>query len=357
VQLYPTPDNPIPAAPQVERITTRDGVPIRVARWMPAGPETRGTVCILQGRAEFIEKYFEVVQELLDRNFAVVTFDWRGQGHSGRQVRNAFKGYVRKFFHYRRDLEAIRDQVLPGMPEPRFALAHSMGGAIALNAAYEGWFPFRRLVTTTPMIALCIVTSRLAPMTARFLNMLGFGKSFIPGGGETSISKKPFAGNRLTSDPKRYARNATAASAVGAGAIGDPTVAWVHAAFRFMKAFADPRYALKIRLPILIIAAGADPVCSTPATERFGSRLKAGRVIVIPGARHEILMERDAIREQFWAAFDAFVPGTPDRPGTGKDHAVPMRDSRTSALAAEKFERGGVDPAVAGSDHGAPVGG
>ena len=34
--------------------------------------------------------------------------------------------------------------------------------------------------------------------------------------------------------------------------------------------------------------------------------------IVIPGARHEILMEREAIREQFWAAFDAFIPGSPN---------------------------------------------
>jgi lysophospholipase len=29
-------------------------------------------------------------------------------------------------------------------------------------------------------------------------------------------------------------------------------------------------------------------------------------------------MERDAIREQFWAAFDAFVPGTP-APSPGAD--------------------------------------
>ena len=70
---------------------------------------------------------------------------------------------------------------------------------------------------------------------------------------------------------------------------------------------------LKIRLPTLIVAAGADPVCATPATERFAARLKAGHAIVLPAARHEILMERDAIREQFWAAFDAFIPGTPIR--------------------------------------------
>ena len=32
--------------------------------------------------------------------------------------------------------------------------------------------------------------------------------------------------------------------------------------------------------------------------------------LVLPDARHEILSERDAIRDDFWAAFDAFVPGT-----------------------------------------------
>jgi lysophospholipase len=354
VQLYPTLDNPVPGTPDVFGVTTRDDLTIRVARWRPEGSTARGTVCVLQGRAEFIEKYFEVVRELLDRNFAVLAFDWRGQGHSSRQVRNAFKGHVRSFSHYRRDLEAVWDQALDGsMPGPYFALAHSMGGAIALNAAYEGWLPFRRLVTTAPMIALCIVRSRIAPLTARLLNVLGFGTSFVPGGGETSISKKPFARNRLTSDPARYARNATAASAVGSGAIGDPTGSWINAAFRLMRGFADPRYPIRIRLPILIIGAGADPVCATPAIERFASRLKAGRVIVIPGARHEILMERDEIREQFWAAFDAFVPGTPDRLGEADGLAAsdPLSLAEIEALSArEELKSGRMEPAVASSD-------
>src|SRR4051794_40612512 len=195
---------------------------------MPEG-EPRGTVCILQGRAEFIEKYFEVVGDLLSRNFAVVTFDWRGQGLSSRQVGNPRKGHVRRFADYRHDLEAIRDQVLvPHMPEPHFGLAHSMGGAVALSAAHESWLPFRRLVTSTPMIALCLVKHhRTTAALARTLRLLGFGKAFVPGGGETSISTKPFAGNRLTSDPVRYARNAGAAAALGAGAIGAPTVGWM----------------------------------------------------------------------------------------------------------------------------------
>jgi lysophospholipase len=89
-------------------------------------------------------------------------------------------------------------------------------------------------------------------------------------------------------------------------------------------------------VPTLVVAAGADPVCGTPEIERFAARLKAGHALVIPGSRHEILMERDAIREQFWAAFDAFVPGTPD-PAYGPS-------------APEEFQDLGMEPAVADGD-------
>ena len=383
VQLFETADNPIPPDAAVMSVTASDGMVLRAAYWKPRTRETRGTVCILQGRAEFIEKYFEAIGELLSRGFGVVAFDWRGQGLSGRQVRNARKGHVRRFEDYRKDIEAIRDQVLiPHMPEPYFALAHSMGGAIALQAAAEGWLPFRRLVTTTPMIALCVVRQpRSAALVAQLMYMLGLGRSFVPGGGETSISRLPFAGNRLTSDPLRYARNADAAAAVGPGAIGAPTVSWIHHAFRFMRRFTDPRFGLKVRIPTLIIAAGADPICATPATERLAVRLKAGRVIVIPGARHEILMERDEIREQFWAAFDAFIPGTSEEsilPGRQPVAATAADEEPASAelrrmlltphlepaaetdarleLAAEEFQGGGMDAAVAGRHDRAAAG-
>jgi lysophospholipase len=325
-------------------VRTRDGLRLRAAYWFPEQGSRKGTVCLLQGRAEFIEKYYEVIGELLERGFAVVAFDWRGQGLSGRQVKNARKGHVRRYEDFRLDLEAIREQVLvPFMPEPYFALAHSMGGTIALSAAYETWLPFRRLVTTTPMIAIAMVPyAKLTAILVRILRGLGFGKAFVPGGGETSISTLPFRGNRLTSDPLRYARNAHAAQAIGEGAIGAPTIAWLDASFRFMKRFTDARYAPKIRVPTLIIAAGADPVCATPATERFAARLKAGHAIVIPGARHEILMETDHIREQFWAAFDAFIPGTPeDAFRSGPELVV---------LTAQEFDGGGMDPAVSSRD-------
>ncbi|MFV0280723.1 MAG: hypothetical protein ACK5JM_08175, partial [Rhodoblastus sp.] len=62
----------------------------------------------------------------------------------------------------------------------------------------------------------------------------------------------------------------------------------------------------------------ADTIVSIPAMARFANRLKAGRMILRSGARHEILQESDAIRAHFWAAFDAFIPG-------GREEAAALR--------------------------------
>jgi lysophospholipase len=58
-----------------------------------------------------------------------------------------------------------------------------------------------------------------------------------------------------------------------------------------------------------MLAAGDDRIVSSKAIENFANRLKVGTQFLLRGSRHEILHERDLIREQFWAAFDAFVPG------------------------------------------------
>ncbi|GJE62466.1 hypothetical protein MPOCJGCO_4599 [Methylobacterium trifolii] len=82
----------------------------------------------------------------------------------------------------------------------------------------------------------------------------------------------------------------------------------------------DPRAPSRNTVPTLIVAAGDDPVCGTPAAERYAARLKGGHILVLPDARHEILSERDPIRADFWAAFDAFLPGSPAQ--TAQDETV-----------------------------------
>ena len=312
MRLISIPANPAPDHAVTGTIKTPDGVALRFARWDPP-PGRKGTVVLLQGRAEYIEKYFETVRDLQARGFAVATFDWRGQGFSDRALSDRHKGYVRNFTNYITDLEAIMEQVvLPDCPPPIFALAHSMGGAVVIRACHDGSRWFERVVLSAPMIALPPGRlTRVAGPLARLMRIIGRGGAYVTTGDSAATGTESFIGNVLTSDPVRYARNSAVLEQEPALGLGAPTVAWADAALRQMKLFAEAGYSASIRQPILIVAAGRDEVVSTPAIETFGQHLLAGRHLILAGAKHEILQEQDHYRAQFWAAFDAFVPGTP----------------------------------------------
>ena len=272
---------------------------------------SKGTVCVFTGRGEFIEKYLETVRELRSRGFAVATMDWRGQGHSSRQLPDPRKGHVESFSEFEIDVETFMQRVvLPNCPPPCFALAHSMGGAVLLRSAHSGKRWFERTVLVAPMIGFPRLRASLPPrLLMRALRLAGLGSSYVPGSNVDRARASGFPGNPLTSDPVRYARNAAISEQDPTLGIGSPTVAWLDAAFATMVAFRAADYPSQIDQPILMLAAGGDTIVSDTAIREFAARLPAGSHRVIEGARHEILQEQDFYRAQFWAAFDAFVPG------------------------------------------------
>lgn len=311
MDFFDSHDNPCPPRVIASTIVTADGLALRALRWPSPGP-ARGTILIANGRGEFIEKYFEIAGELLDRNFDVVAFDWRGQGLSTRELSNPRKGHIDDFSLYERDLQAVETHVLlPYCPKPWFGLGHSMGGAILLAHALGGSAMFERMVLSAPMLGLAgLKYPAAAGWLAAGLDMIGLGGAFVPGGGGTAYFTKPFDENVLTSDSVRYARIGAIAAQASQLTIGSPTVGWLNAAFRLMAEFDAEDFIRPATTPVLMLAAGDDRVVDTGKIERFGARLKAARTIVIPHCLHEILIERDVFRAQFWAAFDAFVPGS-----------------------------------------------
>src|SRR6202163_3660024 len=133
--LVSIPANPVPEDVVTGTLKTPDGVSLRFARWAPP-PGRKGTVCLFQGRAEFIEKYYETVSDLRARGFAVATLDWRGQGLSERRLSDPLEAHVGYFSEYESDLEVfMREVVLPDCPPPLFAIGHSMGAAVLIRAA------------------------------------------------------------------------------------------------------------------------------------------------------------------------------------------------------------------------------
>jgi lysophospholipase len=312
MDLIATPKNPIPLGASTGYIDVRKGLRLRFASWQPVLRERRGTVCIFPGRAEFIEKYFEVVGELRRRGFAVAVLDWRGQGGSSRLTRSPLKGHVNDFAEYEEDLSHfMKAVVLPDCPAPYFALAHSMSAMVLFSAATKRGCWFSRMVMTAPMVRIAglPMPEQFCRQLADGLTMFGFGKRPVPGDTARFRQDQEFEGNTLTSDRERFMRSLSVLEAAPELAIEAPTVGWLKAALEAVQRVGSEKFAPRIRVPVLMLAAGDDQIVDSKAVEGLAARLRAGSQIVLRGARHEILQERDSIREQFWAAFDAFVPG------------------------------------------------
>lgn len=315
MDLVDIPQNPVPSDAVSGDILTRDRIRLRIARWRPTAEPCRGTVCVFPGRAEFIEKYFETVGELRQRGFAVAVLDWRGQGGSQRLLRNPLKNHISDFARYDRDLAAFMEEVvLPDCPPPYFALGHSMGAHVLLRNATRRPNRFDRMVLVSPLISLA---DRFMPnvFLRRLLDVArvaGLSSITLPRNpAARPLNQMNFEGNPFTSDPERFARIKAIVAAAPHLVVTEPTFGWVRAALASIERLADPEFAARMAVPALIVAAGDDRIVSSAATEQFALRLKLGRQIVLPGALHELLTERDVFRDQFWAAFDAFVPGEP----------------------------------------------
>ncbi|RYE84901.1 MAG: alpha/beta hydrolase [Hyphomicrobiales bacterium] len=305
--LFELDGNPLPEGIACGFLSTPDRVRLRFAVAPSRLDSTRGTVVLLQGRNETIEKYFETIADLTALGYAVATFDWRGQGGSQRLRGAARTGHVPSFDAYAIDLETIfRSLILPDCTGPYAILAHSMGGAVALLAAPRIGAHVARIVAAAPLIGMP-GNSRanglfLGMNTMRFL---GLGRVPVRGVGRSAgwTAER----NPLTSDTRRFERNRALMKAAPQLFVGGPTAAWVAGAVGAARRLDDSDVIAALRVPTLIVTAGHDRVVSSPAAERLAWRMRSGHALSVPGARHELMQEADLYRAPFIAAFDSFA--------------------------------------------------
>lgn len=307
--LVAAPGNPAPPGAVVEWLKLGDGVELRTARWILPAHESQGTVVLIQGRTEFIEKYFEVVGELLARKLCVVTFDWRGQGLSSRQLPEALKGHVRDFSEFDADLGAVMTRIVREHgTKPYYGLAHSMGGNVLLRYLRDNPHEFDRAVLTAPMLA--VKTKPYPPWFARSMAVCstsaGQHGAFVFGSAKLDPFAITFETNGVTTDTGRFERWQACLKAEPRLALGAPTFGWLEAAYRSMELVTSEEFAQGIETPVLLIGAAHDQVVHPGADLTLIMRIKRGMYVMLK-AEHEIMMERDEIRRAFWACFDPFV--------------------------------------------------
>ncbi|MCB2217246.1 alpha/beta fold hydrolase [Desulfofustis glycolicus] len=267
-----------------------------------------GVVVVVTGRSEWLEKYLEVARDLQKSEFAVCLYDHFGQGGSDRPLPDPQKGHIDDFSFYVSDLITLIEQMTARYPErPVVVLAHSMGGAIAMLALAERPGLADGLILVSPMLQIntgCLLPPLLGEALAALICRFGGGGSYVWGGGSFRADL-PFAGNDLTGDAERFARNQQMIVDRSELALGSPTFGWLRQAYRGMRRARSSHD--KLNCPVLLLAGLDDTVVRVPAMLSFSRRLPRCTVKRFAGARHEVLMEHDEVRGTAIAEILGFI--------------------------------------------------
>jgi len=291
-----------PSGGVVRWLTAADGVRLRVGHWLPerAGG-AKGTVILLPGRTEYIEKYGRAAADLGQRGFSCVVIDFRGQGLADRPLADRMTGHVGSFAEYQADLDAVMAYVeQAGLPRPLYMLAHSMGGSIGLRALMRG-LPFSAAAFTGPMWGVSIAAwlRPLAQVISGLSGIVGMAHHYAPGQGpKTYVAEAAFAGNTLTTDREMWDYMRRQAQAHPELTLGGPSLGWLHAALAdtaALSAMPSPR------VPVICALGTAEKVVDTAPIHLRMAGWGTGQLDLYPGAEHEVLMERAATRKR---AFD-----------------------------------------------------
>lgn len=288
-------------------LTTADSVRIRAGVWPK--DDAKGTVFILSGRSECVEKYGRGAADLAQRGYATVAIDWRGQGLADRLLKNPAVGHVEQFEDYQLDLAAVLNMARDlELPKPWFMIGHSMGGGIGLRALYEG-APFEAAAFSAPMWGIGLTSQQkgMLKFLAPLLVLLRLDKTHAPGtSSDTYVMTQPFEGNTLTNDPDMYAYMRKQLTEHPEMGLAGPSTHWVR------EAIAETAYFNILDspdVPIVCFIGLDETIINTDAVRDRMARWPNGKLIEIPNARHELPMERPEVRTEFYdrscALFDA----------------------------------------------------
>lgn len=274
-----------------------DGVRIRAGFW---GGGPNGTILLVPGKGEYIEKYGRVAANLGAGGWSLVTLDLRGQGLSDRLLPDSMLGHVGCFADYQLDLEALCGWMSneggdTGIRGPLMMIAHSMGGLIGLRALYRAP-EIRAVFFVSPMWGILLPTGAhyLAELLSRINHPVAGDNDYAPTQtSEDYLLGTDFKDNILTSDPEAWEFMRQQKMVEPRFQLGGPSLGWLRAALREARLMArEPAPDVRAKVALGSREAVVDP-------EAVRLRLKDWPRAVLdlyPDARHELMMEVPATR-------------------------------------------------------------
>ncbi len=310
-----------PAAHQVteHEFTSWDGTPLFYRAWHP-GAVQRQAVVLFHGGHEHSGRFEELVRRLDLADCSLFALDARGHGRSP-----GVRGYAGHFLELVRDADAFLHHLVTayGIPLENIALlGHSVGSVVAATWVHDYAPPIRGMVLGSPAFHVKLY----APFA---LPALKFWQRIRPQSFVNSYVK-----------PGMLTHDHTEAAARRADPLISPAIAVPVLTTLFDTARRVIEGAGSIRVPTLILSAGADWVVHRSVQRRFFDRLgsKEKQFHTLPGFYHEVFHETERAlpiglaREFLRAQFDKRVGYPRAEFVAGENEAVWRRLTRPLPL-------------------------
>jgi len=269
---------------------------------------SRGNIVIVPGRTEFIEKYMEVCWDLRNIGYSICVYDHLGQGRSARQLSDPEKGHISDFTTYVSDLVKIIESVVLQTPkEPVYLLAHSMGATISSLASQRCAETISGMILVSPMFQINtgrFLRPTLAEALCELVCISGGASGYVWGGGPFKPDMD-FTDNLLTSDPDRFRLNGELVRQNREVALGSPTFGWLQQAYKAMRQVRGQ--IPETPCPTIIFRSIDEQVVGLKEMENYCNGVSSCQLVTYRNCRHELLMERDEIRNDLLTRIRQFL--------------------------------------------------
>lgn len=281
-------------------LKNKDGLTL-VYRKLIRGNNSKSLV-IVPGRTEPALKYAELIYDLRNSGFNIFIMDHQGQGESSRLLPDTHKGHVLNFSNYVKDLDLFISTVVT-TTKPVYLIAHSMGGAISTRYMNAHPGAIQKAALVAPMFEMNTnpYSELVATLYAKFLVMTRKGANYAPGYGPYKPEEDTFEKNVYTHSVERFDVTKHIFVTYPDLVVNGPTAKWVHESLRATKSI----HRLSVKTPVLMFQAGIDKIVK-PARQEAFCKTHECELIHIPDAFHEILMEKDVIRDEVISEIRSF---------------------------------------------------
>jgi len=281
--------------------TSPNGYELRYGKALIESP--KGTIILISGQSEFIESYFELINDFNDRNYDVWIMDWYGQGGSEHRSLNHTRA-ENNFLNDQKDLQKFVYEVVINFDQELLSIvAHSMGAHIVLSAIQNGFIELDKVVLSSPMITIRTgaFSHGLSSLVANTASNLGADWWFAPGNAEwTDKSTYRAEDNENTSDPirsflkqnwRRHAEHTRKSYGV--------TLGWINNYVQSRDRILGSKNLVNVKTRILMTVPGLDVLVLPEDSLKLCDVIYNCSSIFYAKARHELYLEKDLIRDKW----------------------------------------------------------